>query len=121
MGALAGICGFKYRGVEKLLKGAVMIVHGDVGTVGLRSSAREGGERDRKGCVVAPKLIHTDQAGFMSKRSIYDQTKIVELMLKWSENTTMSYWGATVRQQVDLRDSSHRCWLASHGSRCHTA
>jgi hypothetical protein len=36
---------------------------------------------------VAPKLIHTDQAGFMPNRSIYDQTKIVELMLKWSENT----------------------------------
>ena len=35
---------------------------------------------------VAPKLIHKDQAGFMPKRSIYDQTKIVELMLKWSEN-----------------------------------
>jgi len=36
---------------------------------------------------VAPKLIHKDQAGFMPKRSIYDQTKLVELMLKWSENT----------------------------------
>ena len=36
---------------------------------------------------VAPKLIHKDQAGFMPKRSIYDQTKIVELMVKWSENT----------------------------------
>jgi len=35
---------------------------------------------------VAPKLIHKDQAGFMPKRSIYDQTKIVELMLRWSEN-----------------------------------
>ena len=36
---------------------------------------------------VAPKLIHKDQMGFMPKRSIYDQTKIVELMLKWCENT----------------------------------
>ena len=36
---------------------------------------------------VAPKLIHKDQAGFMPKQSIYDQTKIVELMVKWSENT----------------------------------
>jgi len=35
---------------------------------------------------VAPKLIHKDQAGFMPKRSIYDQTRIVELMLRWSEN-----------------------------------
>jgi len=38
-------------------------------------------------CKVAPKLIHKDQAGFMPKRSIYNQTKIVELMVKWSENT----------------------------------
>jgi len=36
---------------------------------------------------IAPKLIHKDQAGFMPKRSIYDQTKIVELMIKWCENT----------------------------------
>ena len=35
---------------------------------------------------VAPNLIHKDQTGFMPGRSIYDQTKIVELMLKWSEN-----------------------------------
>src|SRR5882757_9642156 len=35
---------------------------------------------------VAPKLIHKNQAGFMPKRSIYNQTKIVELMLRWSEN-----------------------------------
>ena len=38
--------------------------------------------------VVAPKLIHRDQAGFMPRRSIYDQTKIVELMIKWCENTS---------------------------------
>ena len=31
-------------------------------------------------------LIHKDQAGFMPKRSIYDQTKIVELMIRWCEN-----------------------------------
>ena len=37
--------------------------------------------------VVAPKLIHKDQAGFMPKRSIYDQTKVVELLIKWCENT----------------------------------
>ena len=37
--------------------------------------------------IVAPKLIHKDQAGFMPKRSIYDQTKIVELMIKWCDNT----------------------------------
>jgi hypothetical protein len=37
--------------------------------------------------VVAPNLIHYDQAGFMPNRSIYDQTKIVELMIKWCENT----------------------------------
>ena len=36
---------------------------------------------------VAPKLIHRDQAGSMPKRSIYNQTKIVELMITWSENT----------------------------------
>ena len=36
---------------------------------------------------VAPKLIHKDQAGFMPKRSIHDQTKMVELMIKWCENT----------------------------------
>jgi len=36
---------------------------------------------------VAPKLMHKDQTGFMPKRSIYNQTKIVELMLKWCENT----------------------------------
>ena len=36
---------------------------------------------------VAPNLIHKDQAGFMPKRSIYDQTKIVELMIKWAQNT----------------------------------
>ena len=35
---------------------------------------------------VAPNLIHKDQTGFMPGRSIYDQTKIVELMLRWSEN-----------------------------------
>ncbi len=35
---------------------------------------------------VTPKLIHKDQAGFMPKQSIYDQTKIVELMLRWSKN-----------------------------------
>jgi hypothetical protein len=36
---------------------------------------------------VAPKLIHKDQAGFMPKQSIYDQTRIVELMIKWCDNT----------------------------------
>lgn len=36
---------------------------------------------------VAPKPIHKDQAGFMPKRSIHDQTKIVELMIKWCKNT----------------------------------
>jgi hypothetical protein len=32
-------------------------------------------------------LIHKDQAGFMPKWSIYDQTRIVELMIKWCDNT----------------------------------
>lgn len=36
---------------------------------------------------MAPKLIHKDQAVFMPKRSIHDQTKMVELMIKWCENT----------------------------------
>ena len=36
---------------------------------------------------VAPNLIHKDQAGFMPNRCIYDQTKLVELMIKWCENT----------------------------------
>ena len=35
---------------------------------------------------ITPNLIHKDQTGFMPGRSIYDQTKIVELMLKWSKN-----------------------------------
>ena len=37
---------------------------------------------------VAPNLIHKDQTGFMPRRSIYDQMKIVELMLRWSENAS---------------------------------
>ena len=43
--ALAGMCGFgegKYGGIEKLLKCAVLTVHGDVGAAGLKLSAREG-------------------------------------------------------------------------------
>ena len=35
---------------------------------------------------VAPNLIHKDQTGFMPGRSIYNETKIMELMLKWSKN-----------------------------------
>ena len=36
---------------------------------------------------MAPKLIHKDQAGFMPEQSIYDQVKMVGLMIKWCENT----------------------------------
>ncbi|CAG8619222.1 14509_t:CDS:2, partial [Acaulospora colombiana] len=35
---------------------------------------------------VAPSIINLDQAGFMPKRSIYDQTKLLELIIKLSEN-----------------------------------
>jgi exonuclease III/ribonuclease HI len=35
---------------------------------------------------VAPSIINADQAGFMPKRSIYDQIKLLELTIKLSEN-----------------------------------
>jgi ribonuclease HI/exonuclease III len=35
---------------------------------------------------VAPLIVNKDQAGFMPKRSIYDQTKLLELVIKLSEN-----------------------------------
>ena len=40
--------GFKYKGVEKLLKGAFMAVRGDFGAAGLKPSAREGVGEGRK-------------------------------------------------------------------------
>jgi len=36
---------------------------------------------------VAPDLIHKDQAGFMPRRSIFDQTKIAELAIRWCKVT----------------------------------
>lgn len=43
---------------------------------------------------VCPALIHKDQAGFMPKRSIYDHTRLTELIIKFCESGGIN--GATV-------------------------